>query len=119
MYEFQKRFTLEQRQEESLKIRKKYPDRIPIVAEVTQRVKRVNIKLKKNKFLVPKNNLSIGGFMSVLRKYVDGVSPNSALFLFINNELPPTSAFIAQLYEKNKDKDGFLYIEVSPESTFG
>jgi GABA(A) receptor-associated protein len=33
-----------------------------------------------------------------------------AIFIFVNNILPPTSASMATIYEEQKDEDGFLYV---------
>ena len=33
-----------------------------------------------------------------------------AIFIFVNNVLPPTSASMATIYEEQKDEDGFLYV---------
>ena len=40
--------------------------------------------------------------------------------MFVNNQyLMPSSAIMQEVYEKNKDEDGFLYISFSSENTFG
>ena len=38
---------------------------------------------------------------------------------FINNKIPVLSESIGSIYKQNKDEDGFLYIQISLESTFG
>ncbi len=47
------------------------------------------------------------------------LNPEQAIFLFVNDTLPPTAALMSQIYEKNKDEDGFLYVTYSGENTFG
>ena len=105
----------EARCSESLRIRDKYPNRIPIIVE---KAYKCNIDtIDKNKFLVP-TDLTVGQFMYVIRKRIK-LSPEKSIFLFTNNEMPPTGNILAQIYENNKDEDGFLYFKYSGENTFG
>jgi len=114
-YEFKKTFSFEKRRNESTRILLKYPNRIPIICE---RSRDSNIaKIDRNKYLVP-SNLNIGQFLYIIRKRIK-LSPESSLFIFINNSLPSTSKLIKNLYENEKDDDGFMYILYKEESTFG
>ena len=114
-YEFKKSFSFEKRRNESTRILLKYPNRIPIICE---RSRDSNIaKIDRNKYLVP-SNLNIGQFLYIIRKRIK-LSPESSLFIFINNSLPSTSKLIKNLYENEKDDDGFMYILYKEESTFG
>ena len=47
------------------------------------------------------------------------LSPEKALYLFINNKLIPCSQLLGSVYEAEKNEDGFLYINYAGESTFG
>lgn len=114
-FKFQKENTLEKRQSESLRIRSKYPDRIPVIVE---RANKSDIpEIDKRKFLVPAD-LTVGQFVYVIRKRIK-LAPETAIFLFINGSLPATSSLMSQLYKEHKDSDGFIYILYSGESTFG
>ena len=42
-----------------------------------------------------------------------------ALFVFINDRIPPTSASLKEIYDEHKDEDGFLYMTYAGENTFG
>ncbi|CAM4641682.1 unnamed protein product [Lepidochelys kempii] len=42
-----------------------------------------------------------------------------ALFFFVNNVIPPTSATMGQLYQEHHEEDFFLYIAYSDESVYG
>lgn len=101
--------------EETTRIRKKYPDRVPVY------VKKVNgcefIDIDKHKFLVP-NDLTLGSFVTVIRKRIK-LAPEKAIFIFINNVLPPLSNLMLNIYNEMKDRDGFLYIYYNGESVFG
>merc|ERR1711981_102191 len=97
----------EKRKEESEKIRKKHPDRIPIVVEKSNSCKNIP-NLDKKKYLVPKE-LTIGQFQYVIRKRIK-LDSQKAMFIFINNKLPTTSELLSTIYQKEKNEDGFLYI---------
>lgn len=73
--------------------------------------------LDKKKYLVP-SDLTVGQFVYVIRKRVK-LSAEKAIFIFVNNKLPPTASLMSTIYEENKDEDGFLYVLYSGENTFG
>eukprot|EP01086_Lenisia_limosa_P011583 TRINITY_DN37793_c0_g1_i2.p1 TRINITY_DN37793_c0_g1~~TRINITY_DN37793_c0_g1_i2.p1 ORF type:complete len:115 (+),score=23.69 TRINITY_DN37793_c0_g1_i2:50-394(+) len=101
---------------ESARIRERYPDRIPLVVEKAK--KQTDIPdIDKKKYLIPAD-LTVGQFIFVIRSRIN-LSPDKAIFLYVNNTLPPTSKLIATLYEENKDEDGFLYVTYAGESIFG
>jgi GABA(A) receptor-associated protein len=112
---FKTRYPLEKRKEEADRIRLKYPDRIPVIAE---RVENSNIQdIDKHKYLIP-GGLTVGQFMFVLRKRIK-LPPESAIFIFINNTLPTSTSLMSHVYKQHVDGDGFLYVMYSGESTFG
>ena len=47
------------------------------------------------------------------------VSPEKAIFIFVNNVIPPSSSLLSQVYQEHADEDGFLYVTYSSENTFG
>ena len=69
------------------------------------------------RYLVPAD-LTVGQFVYVIRKRIK-LSPEKAIFIFVNNVLPPTAALMSSIYDEHKDDDGFLYIAYSGENTFG
>lgn len=105
----------EKRQQESKRILDKYPDRLPVICEVSSQNK--EFELDKKKYLLP-NDLSLGQFNYVIRKRIK-ISAQQALFLFVDNILPPTNEMMINLYNNYKDDDGFLYVTISSENTFG
>ena len=115
MSQFKKDHPLEKRMSEAQRIRTKYPDRIPVICEKDERSDIPNID--KKKYLVPQD-LTVGQFVYVIRKRIK-LSPEKAIFIFINNVLPPTAALMSSIYEEQMDDDGFLYITYSGENTFG
>jgi len=108
--------TLEERKQESQKFREKYPDRIPIIVK---RGKSKNINdIEKKKYMAPADS-PFGQFVHVLRKKIK-LTPEQALFCFVNeNIIPSNSQTCAQIYEQNKNEDGFLYVVYESENVFG
>ncbi|KAI4295903.1 hypothetical protein L6164_035899 [Bauhinia variegata] len=104
----------ERRQTEAAGIREKYPDRIAVNVEKAERSDFPDID---KKYLVPAD-FTVGQFVYVVRKRIK-LSAEKAIFVFINNTLPPTAALMSAIYEENKDDDGFLYMTYSGENTFG
>ena len=100
---------------ETIKIRKKYPERVPVY--VKKAIGCEFIDIDKHKFLVP-IDLTLGTFITVIRKRIK-LSPEKALFIFINNVLPPLTSLMVNIYDDMKNKDGFLYIYYNGESVFG
>lgn len=100
---------------ETNRIREKYPERVPVMVE---RAKGCNLNIiDKKKYLVP-CDLTIGQFISIIRQRIK-LPPDKAIFIFINNVLPSTSATIGNIYHEMKHGDGFLYIYYNGESVFG
>ena len=103
------------RTKEAQRILLKYPDRIPVICE--QAASSNIAAIDKRKFLVPKD-LTMGQFMHVIRQRMK-LRADEALFLFINSELPRTSAVMEEIYAQHRSRDGFLYVRYSGENAFG
>ena len=73
--------------------------------------------IDKKKYLVP-SDLTMGQFVYVIRKRIK-LSPDTAIFIFVNNTLPPAAELMSKVYRDQADEDGFLYVTYSGESTFG
>lgn len=56
--------------------------------------------LDKKKYLVPAD-LTVGQFYFLIRKRIH-LRPEDALFFFVNNVIPPTSATMGSLYQVSK-----------------
>ncbi|XP_009892387.1 PREDICTED: gamma-aminobutyric acid receptor-associated protein-like 2 [Charadrius vociferus] len=107
--------TGEHRCVESAKIRAKYPDRVPVIVEKVSGSQIVDID--KRKYLVP-SDITVAQFMWIIRKRIQ-LPSEKAIFLFVDKTVPQSSLTMGQLYEKEKDEDGFLYVAYSGENTFG
>jgi GABA(A) receptor-associated protein len=112
---FREEHPFDHRQQESKRMRDKYPDRIPVIVEKASGSDLSDID--KKKYLVP-TDLTVGQFVHVIRKRIK-LTPEKAIFIFVNKVLPPTAALMSTIYEEQKDEDGFLYIEYNGENVFG
>ena len=110
--------TFEERLKESNEIIEKYPSRIPLIVEkLANKNDTIIPEIDKNKYLVPED-LTVGQLIYVVKKRIK-MSPEKAIFIFCENKLLNSNLTMKQVYANNKDKDGFLYIIYSGESTFG
>jgi GABA(A) receptor-associated protein len=119
---FKDEHPFEKRKAEAERIRQKYNDRIPVrlpapapactanrVQVICEKVEKSDIAtIDKKKYLVPAD-LTVGQFVYVIRKRIK-LSPEKAIFIFVDEVLPPTAALMSSIYEEHKDEDGFLYI---------
>lgn len=92
--------------DEYLKVKSKYPDKIPVILQSKR------IKLKKHKYLIP-NHMNFSEFVFFLRKnaHIDG---KKSIFLMIDTTIPKPSDYI-----KDYEKNNFIYIHLCVENTFG
>ena len=112
---FKNKHSFEKRLEESRRILKKYPERVPVIVE---RGNKEIPDIDRNKYLVP-SDLTIAQFVYVIRKRINLRSEKS-LYLFVDNTvMPATSQLVTHIYDDYKSKDGFLYITYCGETTFG
>ena len=72
--------------------------------------------IDKKKYLVP-SDLTVGQYCYVIRKRIK-LAPEKAIFIFVNEVLPPTAALMSSIYDEHKDEDGFLYITYSSPALF-
>jgi GABA(A) receptor-associated protein len=112
---FKDKHPFEKRLLESSRIMEKYPNRIPVICEcVGGEVPDIDRK----KYLVP-SDLSMAGFLYVIRKRIS-ISSEKSIYIFVGgNIMVSGSQTLGTVYEKYKDLDGFLYTCYSGENTFG
>lgn len=104
----------EERKEEADRIRKKYPDRIPIILS---RHSHTDMLVDKYKYLSPCDS-TVLSLLYHIRKNIK-LRPEQAIYLLINEEMCNATLTMDAIYETKKDADGFLYITYSNENTFG
>ena len=94
-WQYKEEHPFEKRRAEGEKIRRKYPDRVPVIVEKSPKARIGD--LDKKKYLVP-SDLTVGQFYFLIRKRIS-LRPEDALFFFVNNVIPPTSATMGSLYQ--------------------
>ena len=108
---------MERRLSEALRVRTRYPTRIPVICQRGVNATRLCPHIEKTKYLIPKN-LTMGQFIWVVRNKLK-LHASTALYMFINGTIPPIGHLLEEIYLYHKDLDGFLYIYYSTENTFG
>lgn len=97
-------------------LRKKYPNRIPILVNFDKRINLV--EPTRTKFLVPED-ISLGQFLYILKKSCT-LDAKEAIYIFINKKIIESSRILLDVYEKERNKeDNTLYLDVMVENTFG
>ena len=93
----------------------KYPDKIPVIVH---RKEKTNVPdLTRHKYLVGKD-LTVGSFIYIIRKGLK-LGSDKAIFVFVDNILPPNSTLMGQLYSEHAHDDLCLHVTYAGESTFG
>lgn len=115
MKSFKDSHSHEDRLNESKKIMKRYPMRVPIIVEKQRGCTLAD--LNKNKYLAPKD-MTMSQFLFMVRRRIK-LESSEAIFLMVNRTLVSGSQPISKIYEDHKDGDGFLYMIYTSENTFG
>lgn len=97
------------------RIRRKYPDRVPVFINKDQSCTLPMIT--KTKFLTPQD-ISVAQFVYVIRRWIK-LKPEEAIFLYIDNTIPSSNLTMGELYHKYKNAEGALNMTYSSENTFG
>ena len=105
-----------ERVKKSQVILEKYPDRVPLIIQPSKNDKDL-YPIDKSKYITPRD-LTLMQLQQIIRKRVR-FPPEKALFMFINNKIFPITSMVGNIYDDNKDSDGFLYITYCQENTFG
>lgn len=124
MATFKEQFSLEERKKQANRIKQKYADRIPVIAEKYHKANLPDIE--KKKYLLP-DDLTVNQFQYVIRQRVR-LASDQALFTFIMQEkkpgqakpiLPAVTRTMGDIYKECRDEDGFLYMIYSNDQVYG
>lgn len=111
--------SLSKRKQLSEKIIATHKDRVPVILLKVKGASRGTPDIGKTKFLAPQT-FTVQQLLLEIRRSFDTLRAEQAIYLFVGDGvLVPSSSTIAQVYERFKDEDGFLYIYYSAEDTFG
>ncbi|KAJ6186307.1 Autophagy-related protein 8 [Penicillium mononematosum] len=119
---FKDEHPFEKRKAEAERIRQKYADRIPLTDwQPTGHLREGReVRYRDHR---QEEVLSAGrphrGTVCLCDPQAHKALPEKAIFIFVDEVLPPTAALMSSIYEEHKDEDGFLYITYSGENTFG
>ena len=94
----------------------KYKNNICCIIEKSDKCKNLS-DLKKNKYIIPED-FTIGQINYIIRKQIF-LDSKYSMFLYCNNKLLMSSSRLQDIYNENKDINGFINIKYCGENTFG
>lgn len=107
--------SLRQRRALAERLKREHPGHSPVI--VTFDPRGGLQELPKRKLLVP-DDFSVFQLHQIIRRQIT-VPPETALYLYVGNTFPSSRETVGVLYASHQFHDGFLYLTVAAESTFG
>jgi GABA(A) receptor-associated protein len=108
-------FFIDERVKQFEKVTEAHPNKVPVILERAPSAEVPDID--KNKYLLPRD-FTVANFLEVIRKRTN-LSKEQALFVYVDGTVPASNAIFGSIYDQHKDKDGFLYVVYTGESSFG
>ncbi|GIY64590.1 autophagy-related protein 8c [Caerostris darwini] len=113
-WKYKKRKSFESRKQESLDIYHLYPKSVPIILERAPNGKTPTAQ--KEKYLVPRN-LSVTNFILMVKKNMI-LNHDASIYLLSKGKVLPPSWTMGEVFNEEKDEDGFLYLTYNSYLTF-
>jgi hypothetical protein len=119
MKDYRKEVSFEDRKHDSQTVLDIHPDMVPVI------VNSKSCYLVKQKYLVPDNS-SMMSFFNILKKRIQ-IDSQAGVYIYVEHIngkesdflLPSLSESIISLYSTYVYDDGFMYVSIEKESTFG
>ena len=112
-YELFKSKTLEERKKKSETYIEQNPERVPVFIIN----KKAAFQLERLKFLIPKT-YKIQSLLKTIRNS-NKLNKEQSLYISSNKRILSIVKEIGEIYNDDKDEDGFLYLEVTNIEAFG
>jgi len=91
---------------------RRYPDRVPVKVD-----EQSDFDMDRRKYLIPRD-MTMSNFIRYIRNRIE-IKKSEAVFVIINDVLPPVSSTFDSIYREHASIDKLLHITLKKENTFG
>lgn len=110
------KYSFKERCDHFEQIKLKYPDRIPIIIEKSEKCKELEA-LQHSSLLVHKNTPMVDIIRTIKNNLK--LEPTKSIYIMVGNYAPMLGESVESIYNRHKAPDGFLYIVYLTQNTFG